>query len=179
VQTGVGVTGTPWCYQQLGLEPDVVAFGKKVQLGGLMAGRRVDEEPQNVFEVASRISSTWGGNLADMVRSTRLLRLIESTGAIDNAARVGAHLHDRLRELEARHRDVVSNVRGRGLLAAVDLRTGGERDEVLTSLRTDEHVLALACGEVALRFRPSLAVSAEEVDLACEAVDRVLQKRGS
>ncbi|HEV2361889.1 MAG TPA: aminotransferase class III-fold pyridoxal phosphate-dependent enzyme, partial [Acidimicrobiales bacterium] len=41
VQTGVGVTGTAWCYQQLGLEPDVVSFGKKVQLGGIMAGRRV------------------------------------------------------------------------------------------------------------------------------------------
>ena len=74
VQTGCGVTGTPWCYQQLGLEPDVVAFGKKVQLGGIMAGRRVDEEPQNVFDVPGRINSTWGGNLVDMVRSTRLLR---------------------------------------------------------------------------------------------------------
>jgi L-lysine 6-transaminase len=179
VQTGVGVTGTPWCYQQLGLEPDVVAFGKKVQLGGVMAGRRVDDEPENVFRVASRISSTWGGNLTDMVRSTRLLEIIESTGAIGNAGRVGAHLLERLLELEDRHPGVISNARGRGLLAAVDLPSGAARDDVLTTLRTDEHVLALACGDVSLRFRPSLSVSAEEVDLACDALDRVLQKRGA
>jgi L-lysine 6-transaminase len=58
VQTGVGITGTPWACQQLGLEPDIVAFGKKVQLGGIMAGRRVDLVPDNVFRVPSRINST-------------------------------------------------------------------------------------------------------------------------
>ena len=73
VQTGAGATGTPWCYQQLGLAPDLVAFGKKVQLGGVMAGRRVDEVAENVFRTPGRIDSTWGGNLTDMVRSRRLL----------------------------------------------------------------------------------------------------------
>src|SRR5690606_1037780 len=48
VQTGVGLTGTPWAYQQLGLRPDVVAFAKKAQVGGIMAGRRVDLVPDNV-----------------------------------------------------------------------------------------------------------------------------------
>jgi L-lysine 6-transaminase len=80
VQTGVGLTGTAWAYQQLGLEPDVVAFGKKVQLGGIMAGRRVDEVPDNVFTVSSRINSTWGGGLADMVRSAGCWRSSSATG---------------------------------------------------------------------------------------------------
>ena len=86
VQTGAGTTGTPWCYQQLGLEPDVVAFGKKVQLGGIMAGRRVTEIPDNVFRTPGRINSTWGGNLTDMVRSRRLLELVEQERSIANAA---------------------------------------------------------------------------------------------
>ena len=43
---GSGITGTAWAYQQLGLEPDIVAFAKKVQLGGVMAGRRVNEVPR-------------------------------------------------------------------------------------------------------------------------------------
>ena len=60
VQTGVGLTGTAWAYQQLGLEPDIVAFAKKVQLGGIMAGLRVDEVVDNVFAVPGRINSTWG-----------------------------------------------------------------------------------------------------------------------
>ena len=70
VQTGAGTTGTAWAYQQLGVTPDIVAFAKKVQVGGIMAGGRVDEVPDNVFAVSGRINSTWGGGLADMVRST-------------------------------------------------------------------------------------------------------------
>src|SRR3954470_8127432 len=92
VQTGVGLTGTAWAYQQLGVEPDVVAFGKKTQVCGVMAGGRVDEVPDNVFAVSSRINSTWGGNLTDMVRARRILEVIEADGLIANAARLGEHL---------------------------------------------------------------------------------------
>jgi L-lysine 6-transaminase len=176
VQTGVGVTGTPWCYQQLGLEPDVVAFAKKAQVGGIMAGRRVCAEPLNVFNVSSRINSTWGGNLTDMVRSTRLLQLIESSGAISNAATVGAHLVNRLSDLATALPALVSNARGRGLLAAIDLPSTAIRDEALTLLRTREHVLALSCGPRSLRFRPALSVTTDEIDIGCDALARVLSQ---
>ena len=92
VQTGVGTTGTPWAYQQLGVQPDVVAFAKKAQLGGIMAGGRVDEVPDNVFAVSGRINSTWGGGLTDMVRCRRLLEIIESAGLIEAAGPKGARL---------------------------------------------------------------------------------------
>src|SRR5689334_5947508 len=92
VQTGCGLTGTAWAYQQLGLEPDVVAFGKKTQVCGIMAGRRVDEVPENVFAVPSRINSTWGGNLTDMVRSRRILEVIEADDLLTNARKQGEHL---------------------------------------------------------------------------------------
>ena len=167
VQTGAGTTGTPWCYQQLELAPDVVAFGKKVQLGGIMAGRRVLEVEENVLRTPGRISSTWGGNLTDMVRSRRLLQLVERTGAIANAATVGQHLLARLEELAENRPDVVSNARGRGFIAAIDLATSELRDEALAALRHSEHVLALACGERSLRFRPALSMPAEDVDLGC------------
>src|SRR5215472_7904568 len=121
VQTGVGATGTAWAYQQLGLEPDVVAFAKKAQLGGIMAGRRVDEVPDNVFAVPGRINSTWGGGLTDMVRSRRLLEIIDRDRLIEHAARVGAWLLGELVALGERHSDVASNVRGRGLMCAFDL----------------------------------------------------------
>jgi L-lysine 6-transaminase len=176
VQTGAGVTGTPWCYQQLGLEPDVVAFAKKVQLGGIMAGRRVEDVPDNVFETSGRINSTWGGNLTDMVRSRRLLELVESTGAIDNAARMGTHLLSRLEEMAAAYPAVLSNARGRGLLCAVDLPDGAVRKAAIASLHDDEHVLGLACGERSVRFRPHLNVSREEIDLACDAFARVVAR---
>ena len=98
-----------------------MAFGKKVQLGGIMAGRRVDEVPQNVFAVSGRINSTWGGGLADMVRSRRLLEVIERDQLFDRVASVGAWFLSELEALASRHPGRVSNVRGRGLMCALDL----------------------------------------------------------
>lgn len=174
VQTGVGVTGTAWAYQQLGLEPDVVAFGKKVQLGGIMAGRRVDEVPDNVFRVSGRINSTWGGGLADMVRSRRLLELIERDRLFDRAAATGAWFLAELQDLGARFPALVSNVRGRGLMCAFDLPTAGKRDWLLTILREQEKVLLLPAGTRSIRFRPALTVSQDELTAGRKAIERAL-----
>ena len=174
VQTGAGATGTSWCYQQLGLSPDLVAFGKKVQLGGVMAGRRVDEVDQNVFCTSGRIDSTWGGNLTDMVRSRRLLQLVEQTGAIANAAKVGQRLLARLVELEQAWPKAVSNALGRGVVAAIDLATRELRSSVLTALWREEHVIAFGCGERTLRLRPALSMTPDEVDAGCDALNRVV-----
>ena len=174
VQTGVGLTGTAWAHQQLGLEPDIVAFAKKAQLGGIMAGRRVDQVPDNVFRVAGRINSTWGGGLVDMVRSRRLLEIIEREGLIPRAGELGASLLAELQRLGSRHDALVSNVRGRGLMCALDLPDTRCRDEVLRRLYDDEHVVVLPCGARSVRFRPALSITAAELDLAVAAFDRVL-----
>jgi L-lysine 6-transaminase len=173
VQTGAGLTGTAWAYQQLGLEPDIVAFAKKVQLGGIMAGRRVDEVADNVFAVPGRINSTWGGGLADMVRSRRLLEIIERDGLIEHAAKTGDWLIGELRTLGERHAALVSNVRGRGLMCAIDLPSGPDRDRALQLLR-DDHVIALPCGERSVRFRPALDVTEQELEVGLSALDRAL-----
>jgi L-lysine 6-transaminase len=176
VQTGVGPTGTAWAYQQLGLEPDVVAFGKKVQLGGIMAGRRVDEVPDNVFRVSSRINSTWGGGLADMVRSRRLLEVIERDRLFDQAAVTGAWLLAELAELGTRFPSLVSNVRGRGLMCAFDLPGAQERDSLLTILREQERVLLLPSGTRSIRFRPALTIGQDELATGCKAIGRSLDR---
>jgi L-lysine 6-transaminase len=174
VQTGVGLTGSTWAYQQLGLEPDIVAFAKKVQLGGIMAGRRVDDVADNVFRVPGRINSTWGGGLVDMVRSQRLLEVIERDGLVARAAELGARLLADLQDLGARHPALVGNVRGRGLMCALDLPDPGCRDEVIARLYDDERVLALGCGTRSIRFRPALSITADEIAAALAALDRVL-----
>ncbi|MFR9752104.1 L-lysine 6-transaminase [Nocardia sp. 004] len=177
VQTGVGMTGTTWAYQQLGLEPDVVAFGKRTQVCGVMAGGRVDEVPDNVFAVSSRLNSTWGGNLTDMVRTRRILEVIECDELIERSGPLGAYLLERLTELAARHA-VVSEPRGRGLMCAVTLPSARLRDEVVTALRERAHVLILGTGERGIRFRPPLTVSRAELDEAVDALDRVLNGLG-
>jgi L-lysine 6-transaminase len=176
VQTGCGLTGTAWAYQQLGLEPDIVAFGKKTQVCGIMAGRRVDEVPDNVFEVSSRINSTWGGNLTDMVRSRRILEVIERDDLFDNARTQGERLLQGLRALADKY-DFLTDVRGRGLMCAFTLPTAEMRNQIITQLREQERVLVLGCGDDSIRFRPALTVSPAEIDQGLAALDRVLGAR--
>ncbi|HEY5856602.1 MAG TPA: L-lysine 6-transaminase [Aldersonia sp.] len=175
VQTGVGLTGTAWAYQQLGVEPDVVAFGKKAQVCGVMAGGRVDEVPDNVFRVSSRINSTWGGNLTDMVRARRILEVIERDGLIDRSRILGTHLLDRLQELTLRHPDV-TEPRGRGLMCAITLASTERRDALVTAMRERDHVLILGTGARGIRFRPALTVTTAELDAAVDALDRRLRR---
>ncbi|HEY5989899.1 MAG TPA: aminotransferase class III-fold pyridoxal phosphate-dependent enzyme, partial [Streptosporangiaceae bacterium] len=179
VQTGVGLTGTAWAYQQLGLEPDVVAFGKKVQLGGIMAGRRVDEVADNVFTVSGRINSTWGGGLADMVRSRRLLEIIEREELAARAASLGAWFLTELAEVGARHPGLVSNVRGRGLMCAFDLPGAAERDSLISLVREEELVLLLPAGPRSIRFRPALTIGEDELTVGLKALDRSLSRLAS
>src|SRR5215217_4142080 len=169
VQTGCGLTGTPWAYQQFDVAPDVVAFGKKTQVCGIMAGRRVDEVPDNVFTVSSRINSTWGGNLVDMVRSRRILEVIESDGLMVHAGKAGRYLADRLQGLAAEFPGVVLDVRGRGLMCAFSLPSTQQRDELIRRL-WDHRVIMLGSGTNSVRFRPALTVSREEIDAAVDAV---------
>ncbi|OBL14506.1 L-lysine 6-transaminase [Mycobacterium sp. 1245499.0] len=174
VQTGCGLTGTPWAYQQLGVPPDVVAFGKKTQVCGIMAGRRVDEVADNVFAVPSRLNSTWGGNLADMVRARRILEVIEADDLFAHAAEHGAHLRDRLDELAAEFPGVVLDPRGRGLMCAFSLPSAADRDELIRLLWR-RAVIVLPSGDDGVRFRPALTVSRAEIDAAIRAIRTALR----
>jgi L-lysine 6-transaminase len=173
VQTGCGMTGTAWAYQQLGVMPDVVAFGKKTQVCGVMAGGRVNEVDDNVFAVSSRINSTWGGNLTDMVRSRRILETIEADGLFANASKAGRYLLDRLEELAAEFPGRVLDPRGRGLMCAFSMPKAASRDDLVSRL-WDRKVIMLASGPDSVRFRPALTVSRDEIDAAVDAVRAVL-----
>jgi L-lysine 6-transaminase len=173
VQTGCGLTGTAWAYQQLGVAPDVVAFGKKTQVCGVMAGGRVDEIADNVFAVASRLNSTWGGNLTDMVRARRILEVIEADDLLENAAAAGRYLRARLDELADDFPTAVLDVRGRGLMCAFSMPTTAGRDEVLRRL-WKSGVIVLPSGPVSVRFRPALTVSRAEIDEAVTGLRDVL-----
>ena len=173
VQTGCGLTGTAWAYQQLGVAPDVVVFGKKTQVCGVMAGRRVDEITDNVFAVPSRINSTWGGNLTDMVRARRILEVIEAEALFDNAAEQGRRLHAGLATLAAECPAEMCDVRGRGLMCAFSMPTTAARDELVDQLWRSG-VIVLPSGSDSVRFRPALTVSAAEIDAALAAVRKAL-----
>ncbi len=157
VQTGLGATGTMWAYEQSGVVPDLIAFGKKTQVCGMMSTRRIDEIESNVFHVSSRINSTWGGNLTDMIRCVRYLQIIHEDGLVENAARVGAVVKEGLEELAGVF-EAVSNVRGKGLLVAFDLPDGKVRARVVQEC-WDRGLAILSCGPRSVRLRPPLVFS--------------------
>jgi len=163
VQTGMGLTGKTWFHQHDDIRPDILVFGKKAQVCGILAGPRLDEEPENVFRTSSRINSTWGGNLVDMVRCQRYLEIMSEEKLIENAAQVGGHLKSSLESLARELPERFSNARGRGLMCAIDLPDAAARDGLVKAM-FDRGVMLLPCGDKSIRFRPPLDVTAAEID---------------
>jgi L-lysine 6-transaminase len=163
VQTGVGITGEFWAHQNFGVEPDIISFGKKTQICGILAGKRIDEVKDNVFQKSSRINSTWGGNLVDAVRFSQYLKIIRDDKLVENAKTVGAYLVEQLHNLQEENPAVISNARGLGMFAAVDFPNGEKRDEFKNKL-LEKKILILPCGEKAIRFRPFLDSTKEQID---------------
>jgi L-lysine 6-transaminase len=172
VQTGVGSTGAYWAYQKLGVQPDVLCFAKKMQVGGILVSRRIDEV-NSVFAVPSRISSTWGGSLVDMVRATRILEIIEQDQLLENATSRGAELQSGL-EAIAQRMPEVSSPRGLGLLCAIDLPSTDLRDQVVKRCFA-EHLIILACGQRSIRFRPFLCVDSTAIEECLLRLERALR----
>ena len=174
VQTGVGLTGSMWGFQTMGVAPDLFAFGKKMQVCGFASNGRIFDEPENVFTVSSRINSTWGGNLVDMVRARKYLEIIEEEKLVGNARIVGELLLGELAALAAEFPGKVTNVRGKGLFIAFDLPDGATRGKVLATALQKHQVMALACGEASIRLRPALTIGRDEALLGVERLRAAL-----
>lgn len=173
VQTGVGLTGKFWCHEHFGekARPDILAFGKKMQVCGILAGNRVDEVENNVFKVSSRINSTWGGSLVDMVRASKIMDIIEEDNLCENAAQMGEYLQNQLSEIAART-PVISNVRGKGLLTAFDFPDKSRRDTFINR-GFDNNIMYLGCGDKSVRFRPALIIDKEHINLGLEVLEKI------
>jgi len=172
VQTGVGLTGAWWAYQKLGVQPDVLCFAKKMQVGGILVSARIDEV-ESVFAVPSRISSTWGGSLVDMVRATRILEIVEEDCLLENITLRGAELRRGL-ELLAERLPEIDNARGLGALCAVDLPSTDLRNQVVKRCFA-EQLIILACGQRSIRFRPFLNVDSESVTECLARFERAVR----
>jgi len=177
VQTGVGVTGKMWAHQLFNssARPDIIGFGKKMQICGIFVGERVDEVENNVFQESSRLNSTWGGNILDMVRITLYLEIIAAEDLVNQAATNGDYLVAKLHDIQADFDGLVSNVRGRGLFAAFDLSDGTARDN-LANLIIAEGALILGSGKKTIRFRPHLNITRKEIDLADDIIRRAIAR---
>jgi len=174
VQTGVGITGTMWAHEQMEVEPDIMAFGKKTQVCGILAGSKIDEVEDNVFEKSSRINSTWGGNLVDMVRSTRNFEIIEEDNLVLNARLMGDYLAGKIEELASEFPELISNPRGRGLFRAFTLPSKSLR-KIFRETAYEKGLIILGCGDRSIRFRPTLDIREDDIDKGMDIIRDVLK----
>lgn len=163
VQTGVGLTGRMWAYEHHGVIPDLMSFGKKAQVCGFASTNRILEIENNVFKESSRISSTWGGNLMDMLRFIGIYKVINKLDLVSNAEIVGEYFLEKLKEVNK-----IKNIRGKGLMIAFDLNTKEERDFYLNKI--NENMVVLPSGKVSIRMRPNLTFDKQNVN---ECIDQL------
>ena len=175
VQTGIGMTGKMWAFQHLDIIPDVITFGKKTQVCGILANKeKLDEVEHHVFQESSRINSTFGGNFIDMLRFQLVLEIIENEDLVENSRVVGEFLLDGLKKLAQKYPDHISAARGKGLMCAFDLKDGASRDWLRKALY-DEGVIVLTCGDQSLRFRPHLNVTKEEIQTILDKINSIFE----
>ncbi|ROI14102.1 L-lysine 6-transaminase [Epilithonimonas hominis] len=175
VQTGIGMTGKMWAFQHLDIIPDVITFGKKTQVCGILANKeKLDEVEHHVFVESSRINSTFGGNFIDMLRFQLVLEIIENENLVENSRVVGEFLLNGLKQLAQKYPDHISAARGKGLMCAFDLKDGASRDWLRKALY-DEGVIVLTCGDQSLRFRPHLNVTKEEIQIILDKINSIFE----
>ena len=188
VQTGIGITGKMWAHENFTPRlcqcnppiekapvPDIISFGKKTQVCGILVGDRINEVENNVFRKSSRINSTFGGNLVDMYRFKLILEIIEEESLLDNAKIMGDYLLDSINNLSTKFPGYVTNPRGVGLFCAFDMPSTIERDK-FTSLMLEKRVMILGSGTKSIRFRPHLNVTKQDLDICISTSQDVLKK---
>ncbi len=175
VQTGLGLTGKMWAFQHTDIVPDLMSFGKKMQVCGLLATDKIDVEPDNVFHTSSRINSTWGGNFIDMVRSTKYLEIIEEDNLVENAYQMGNYLDSKLIDLQNKYPSKMSNARGKGLFRAIDFIDKEKRSKFVQDCM-NEQLMILPSGSKSVRFRPPLNVNKDDIDKGIAIMDSIISK---
>ncbi len=172
VQTGIAMTGKWWAHMHY-VQPDIISFGKKTQVCGILSTDRVDDIEENVFRKPSRINSTWGGNMVDMKRFTKILEIINEEKLVENCATQGDYLLNRIYNLINKYPDKLSNGRGLGLFCAFDCNDAELRNKV-TANAMSSGLLILGSGERSMRFRPPVNITKSEIDEGMEILDKVI-----
>lgn len=171
IQTGVGRTGTLFGYQQFGAEPDIMTLAKGLG-GGVPIGAILAKEKVSVFSQGDH-GSTFGGNLLTCAASYATLKFIIENDIPENVRRVGEYFIDKLKMLKSKF-DFITEVRGRGLLIAVEFNQDISQRMVKYCL--EEGLLVNSLKPNALRFMPPLIITKSDVDDAVSILEKALSR---
>ena len=169
IQSGMGRTGRWWASEHFDFQPDIIVAGKALRVGATIG--RAELFPKEEM----RLGSTWGeGNALSSAIGFTSIQVIQRDGLLENATRMGERLRHELRGLQSRF-DFVLDVRGLGLMNAMELDTAERRTRILHAC-LERGLLLLGCGFKAIRFLPPLDVTERELDLALEILAEVLTR---
>lgn len=176
VQSGMGRTGKMWASDHFGLVPDLMSSAKGIA-SGMPLSATIARADLMDWHVGAH-ASTFGGNPVAIAASLKTIELLEN-GLIENAARQGEYLMERLHELQSKYSDRIIDVRGKGLMIGVDFVDSMESKKPVPDLRdriVDEAfhrgLIIIGCGASAIRFSPPLVIDRSDCDFALEVFDQ-------
>ncbi len=171
IQVGLGRTGRMFCYEHEDAKPDLLILGKALG-GGLYPVSAVIgiEEVMAVFRPGDH-GSTFGGNPLACAVARESLRVLKDERLAERAAEMGAYFRQRLTAMNSPH---VEEVRGKGLLIGIQLKKAAGLAKPYCYAMMKEGILAKDTHEQVIRFAPPLVITQEEIDWACERIERVL-----
>ena len=162
IQVGFGTTGKIWYFQHLNIIPDIVIFGKKTQISGIM----VKEKFGKIFQTPTRLEVTWNGNVIDMVRCKYIIRAYNKYKVLYNVNKMSKILKDKLLQIK-----YIKNLRNYGLLFAFDLESTTTRDKLVKYLY-DNGIICNPTRDFSIRFRPNLLINENDTDYLLEVLNK-------
>jgi acetylornithine/N-succinyldiaminopimelate aminotransferase len=171
VQCGIGRTGKLFAYQWTDIEPDIMAVAKGIG-GGFPLGACLATEEAAKGMTAGTHGSTYGGNPLAATAGNAVLDVVDDPSFLAHVEEMGGYLGQKLGALVARYPDVISGVRGVGLMRGIECKVvNGD----LVNALTEQKMLTVGAGGNVVRLLPPLTVTEQDVDAAIDALDAACQ----
>ncbi len=171
IQSGLGRTGRLFAYQHEEIRPDVVILGKALSAGLYpVSAMLADDAVMSVFGPGDH-GSTYGGNPVAAAVARAALDVLLDEGMVENSARLGSYLIERLRAIDSPH---VAEIRGRGLWVGIELEPAAGGARRFCEALQAEGILCKETHEHVIRIAPPLTITGEQLDWALERFERVL-----
>ena len=168
IQIGFGATGRLWYFEHLGTSPDIVVYGKKTQLSGIMAKEKFFETFSR--ENCTKLEVTWDADMLDMIRCKYIIRAYKEYGILENVKKQEKRLVSGLKSMPA-----LKNIRNSGLIVGFDLQSVGKRDTIVKKLYKNG-LICNQTGQKSIRVRPNLNLKDSETDIALDIIESSLRE---
>ncbi|MBD3155469.1 MAG: aminotransferase class III-fold pyridoxal phosphate-dependent enzyme [Candidatus Aenigmarchaeota archaeon] len=169
IQSGLGRTGKLWSFEHYGVNPDIIASAKSLQVGATITSKKYDPDEEGA------VSSTWGGgHRIDMAVGLKTIEIIEKENLVENSAKMGKYTMKRLDEIKENYPEHIIDVRGLGLMIGVEFKDKRKRDFVVNECFKNG-LLVLGCGFKTIRFAPPLIITPKEIDKGLEIFESAVK----